>query len=292
MKPIRMGTLLVLLSVTGMSTAELVLAQPFEAYLDRGLQVVVWKDPAAMEQGLATAEEGTPGDARLIACVVPSGTKARLDRIGASPAWKVTVLEGASRGCQGVVGGNDFKTAGEREKRTRRAATPPPAAEGTKAAPAPGAGLQPLQLSDADRKAAAQAISALRTLRSAIRGPLTYEEYGIRLANARVVVESVLERLSARPMFDAIEEALGYYQEAFVAWRFNERGAPQLAAKVLSSFRGCKHVDELPGEVPDAKLAGDRAVSALFACAADGLARAQALSGATCGGAACGVGND
>jgi hypothetical protein len=104
-----LATTVLLLVLSGVA-----LAQQFEAYLDRGnAKVIVWKDQPAMEKGNFLMDKD-------IACIVPSGTKVLLDRIKASSGWSATVLEGDSKGCQGVVGGADFKTAGEPEAGERQ----------------------------------------------------------------------------------------------------------------------------------------------------------------------------
>jgi tetratricopeptide (TPR) repeat protein len=56
----------------------------------------------------------------LAACVVPSGTKAIVDKEPGSWAWRVRVVEGPHGGCSGVVSSSYFKTAKEREEAGER----------------------------------------------------------------------------------------------------------------------------------------------------------------------------
>jgi len=95
----------------------------------RGTRVIVWASQAALERarnsetmGWLARNEPIPSEvAPLIACVVASGTRARIDRLPGSYLFTATVVEGEFSGCQGIVGPRDFSTAselaaGERQK--------------------------------------------------------------------------------------------------------------------------------------------------------------------------------
>ena len=111
--------------------------------------VRIWKSVAAMEQGqnllAASARPDASALAPLLACEVPAGTRATIERAPASYAWQAEVTEGSQRGCRGIVGPRDFKTEAELTRRSPGADAPaaaplsPPPSGTTAAAPGPTA---------------------------------------------------------------------------------------------------------------------------------------------------------
>ncbi len=176
-------------------------AWALEAVLSGADTIRVWKDPGAMQEGLELIQKGVSPDAigPLLSCVVPSGTRADVDRVPRSWLWEALIREGPQAGCRGVVSPRDFRTAGEgsrREGPAKRAPTEQAQQrEGTSAPPRPPGVASPGQ----ERQGGVPQLSAHELAR---------QGYAMSRADA----ERLEEHLKTRPDdLAARTRLLGYY---------------------------------------------------------------------------------
>jgi len=108
----RVSLILVTAALSSIALASPVSAQ-ITGVLTGASDIYVWKDARAQDDGFALIKAGThktnPNAViRLMACMVPDGTRAALRNPGLS-AHEVLILDGKAAGCAGTVPPGLFK---------------------------------------------------------------------------------------------------------------------------------------------------------------------------------------